>query len=233
VRRYSLDESYFDNIDTLEQAYWLGFIAADGSIVDNERNHALEITLQADDRNHLLKFADCIGSNSPVTRDSHNGERIRIHSKYLIKSLADLGICSAKSLVVKPWDGPAYLMPAYWRGLFDGDGCIHVRSSKRVYWSIDLVGTHACVDGFRRWAQETCNSSAQPHPVGKVWRWAVSGTEKPQLLARALKDAFPSGLERKQMLLKKLSDIDFDMHRSRLNAARSARMHDAWISGRH
>ena len=32
TRRYSLDEHYFDVIDTPEKAYWLGFIGADGCV---------------------------------------------------------------------------------------------------------------------------------------------------------------------------------------------------------
>lgn len=42
ARKYNYNDNYFENIDTEEKAYWLGFIAADGSIVNN--NRALEIT---------------------------------------------------------------------------------------------------------------------------------------------------------------------------------------------
>lgn len=32
--KYSFNASYFNTIDTPEKAYWLGFIAADGCIID-------------------------------------------------------------------------------------------------------------------------------------------------------------------------------------------------------
>lgn len=235
MRKYSLDETYFDNIDTSEKAYWLGFIAADGCVQNNERVYCLEIALQKRDRDHLLKFAEHIGSDSPVTPTVQN-MRIRLHSRHLMESLANLGIFPRKSLIVEPWDGPLELMPSYWRGLFDGDGCIHKRTKEgRVHWSISIVGSFGCVDGFRKWAYEICGSKACVRKATKVsecWSWAVCGTEKPQLLACELKSV-PIGLTRKQDLLEEFCSIDFSEHKSQLNASRAIKMTEAWASGRH
>jgi len=49
-----MDEHIFDNIDTPEKAYWLGFIAADGNI--NNRGTSLNITVQQKDSNILVSF---------------------------------------------------------------------------------------------------------------------------------------------------------------------------------
>jgi DNA-binding PadR family transcriptional regulator len=42
-RKFSLNESYFERIDTKEKAYWLGFLSADGSI--SEDRGRVDITL--------------------------------------------------------------------------------------------------------------------------------------------------------------------------------------------
>ena len=38
--RYTADFHYFDNIDTPEKAYWLGFIWADGYIAKRNRQYS-------------------------------------------------------------------------------------------------------------------------------------------------------------------------------------------------
>ena len=38
-RKYNVNDSYFEKIDTEHKAYWLGFIYADGYIIKNEENN--------------------------------------------------------------------------------------------------------------------------------------------------------------------------------------------------
>jgi len=53
TRRYNVNEKFFDNIDTEEKAYILGFIYADGNI-DQPPNNKLNINLQEKDI-HILE----------------------------------------------------------------------------------------------------------------------------------------------------------------------------------
>ena len=53
-RKYSFNENIFDEIDTAEKAYWIGFITADGYV--NEEKNFLTIKLQYRDKNHLKKI---------------------------------------------------------------------------------------------------------------------------------------------------------------------------------
>src|SRR6202453_2288837 len=64
ARKDFFDESYFDVIETPEQAYWLGFITADGCVTDN---YQIVIQLKESDVRHLSKFADCVKSSAPIT----------------------------------------------------------------------------------------------------------------------------------------------------------------------
>lgn len=47
-----VDESIFENIDTEEKAYWLGFIYADGYV----NNRQIELTLKESDYEHIKKI---------------------------------------------------------------------------------------------------------------------------------------------------------------------------------
>lgn len=50
-RKYSLNENYFEEIMNEEQAYWLGFLAADGYI--SEKRGTVVLELQEQDLEHL------------------------------------------------------------------------------------------------------------------------------------------------------------------------------------
>ncbi len=125
-RAYSCDHSFFDSIDTEAKAYWLGFMAADGSVASREQR--LKVALAAKDRSHLLKFKVALQSNHPVsdyiTRSGHHGSVLAVTSPQLVAGLAIHGVNPCKSFTLE-W--PATLPSAdmlrhYLRGYFDGDG---------------------------------------------------------------------------------------------------------------
>lgn len=203
-RKYSFNENYFDSISTSEQAYWLGFIAADGGV----SKYRLTINLKQQDSDHLLKFANCIESDSSVRATTctvngkiYHGARIDINSKHMVESLAHLGITPRKSLTLKPWNGPPDLMSAYWRGIFDGDGCICRRKDGSGFsWVLSMVGSHDCVNGFAQWGRYICGSVAVVHKKARIWEWIVGGNAMPRLLAEALYIPGEIALERKRIL---------------------------------
>ena len=74
-RKYTLDESYFSKIDTHEKAYWLGFIAADGYVSNNNRygTKYIGITLNANDIEHLYKFKEAINYTGDIKVYKYSG----------------------------------------------------------------------------------------------------------------------------------------------------------------
>lgn len=134
---YYCDYHYFDEIDTEEKAYWLGFIASDGWISKNEKNNsgAIGIELQYGDIGHLRKFNKSIGGNYQITDRwrscsiSTHPEKlnhmccIRIFSIKMYDSLEKLGLSKDKSYTVGIPDLREDLLRHYLRGYFDGDGC--------------------------------------------------------------------------------------------------------------
>lgn len=194
--KYTLDYGYFDDIDTPDKAYWLGFITADGCVHTDSGRWLLAIELKDIDADHLAVFIKCFNSNHPL-HFSRGFVSVRISSKQIVESLARVGVGPRKSGVVEPWTGPDHLMRHYWRGMVDGDGTISPTAGRRK-WLVNLVGSEACVRAFSAWAAPISESTASPRQVGPLcWSWAVAGTAKPSRLVRELYRNSTVALQRK------------------------------------
>lgn len=238
-RKYALNEAYFDHVSTQEQAYWLGFLVADGGIVrSGTKTYSLRVELAEHDRTHVRAFLDALGCNKPV-RIRQSGASsykastfvgVSIDSRYLVEALGRLGVTPRKSATAKPWDGPPHLMPHYWRGLFDGDGSIgYVRSTGS--WTLSICGSEACVRAFATWASAVCGSRAKPRHSPKTetcWYWTLCGTPIVKLLAEALYAGATVALPRKRERAGKILALDLGARRVAQNQKKSARMKEAW-----
>ena len=131
-RKYTLNENYFDKIDTQNKAYLLGWLWSDGH--NCLQNRAIIISLQAQDKYILDLFNKELESNHPLyfvnrSKDTDynrkNQYRLQIVNKHLSKTLLDLGMDHDKGLTAKfPTVLQDDMMPHFIRGLFDGDGYI-------------------------------------------------------------------------------------------------------------
>ena len=150
-RKSYLNEKYFDSIETPEQAYWLGFLAADGYIVKNEIN----IQLQKQDKTHLKKFSEAINGNLTV-RDingknnfgtSFSHHRVSFKSNYMVESLKQKWIYPTKSLTLKYPNFLKNNLQSFWIiGYLDGDGCISKNKNKM---RIIFTGTEDVLAGIK------------------------------------------------------------------------------------
>lgn len=156
VRKHFFNEDYFENIDTEEKAYWLGFISADGSIVKSSQynSYRLYINLSKIDENHLHKFLTSINaydidiqhyistsgfSNPSGTETS----RIVLNSLKLCKDLANYNVHERKSYDIEMPKINQQLMPHYLRGFIDGDGSFYYHydvKNDRYRYSFEIVG---------------------------------------------------------------------------------------------
>lgn len=130
-RVYHLNENYFENIETDEQAYWVGFLAADGCIYRHKDNRQdiIAITLKIGDIDHLKKFAKAVATDKPIsTGKNANNEfyhcSIQISSNKMSYDLQKIGILPKKTYHPIMPNIPDKLFPAFLRGYFDGDGAI-------------------------------------------------------------------------------------------------------------
>lgn len=141
-RLYTCNYRYFQNIDSEEKAYWLGFIMADGCIFETWKgtrpnpSRGLKITLSNIDINHLYKFRDCIHSTHPIqvyrTRSKSEYCRITILDSDLYYDLIRLGAIPNKTFKVQFPNIDKELYPHYIRGLWDGDGGFSIKTRKNL-----------------------------------------------------------------------------------------------------
>lgn len=217
LRKRTLNQEYFDDIATPEQAYWLGFFTADGSVMRGKRSYLLRLALKESDQDHVRAFRDALGGDHELKlRDTEryaatrsNTVSVTISSKHMLESLEKLGVTSRKSLTAKPWNGPNELMPHYWRGLFDGDGTIY-RST--AGWFVGICGSSACVEAFAEWARSVSGSKAKcsNHKESPgCWVWKTGGGPIPQLLVKALYRDASVALPRKKARAESLMAISF------------------------
>lgn len=126
-RKHSLDEHYFDCIDSYDKAYFLGLLFADGYNSD----HSIVLSLSKKDIRILEIFRCFIKSQQPLKFSVSDDGRfeycgLSLYSSYLSKKLTELGCMKAKSLKIKfPEEYlKGDLIRHFIRGYFDGDGCI-------------------------------------------------------------------------------------------------------------
>jgi hypothetical protein len=197
---------FFDSINTAEQAYWLGFLSADGCMIATgkhpEGDH-LSVRLAARDKGHLVKLKAALGAHASILDGVSKGfgkpspsVNLNVGSRRLSDALVALGLNPRKSATVEPWDGPAHLMPHFWRGLFDGDGSLAIKSP--TLYTAFLCGSEPCVRGFRAWAHEICGTEATPYFRTGCWYVSIAGRYQVPKLVRSMYTDAPVSLDRKQ-----------------------------------
>lgn len=142
-RTRDVDEDYFNEIDTAEKAYWLGFIVGDGSVVEWEERGGTRLkfsmSLQESDRPHLEAFNSAVDSTYPVRSRSRHTEyvELQITNKDFAESLIGQGVVPRKAREGAAMDPPEDHFWPFVRGWFDADGHIHETQSK-----VTIAGTN-------------------------------------------------------------------------------------------
>jgi hypothetical protein len=190
-RIYNRD--YFENINTEEKAYWLGFIAADGSITRKCSN--LDIGLQKLDKLHLEKFVTAIGGDIDIVKDkfvtcgfnqkTYPASRVCISSKKMCNDLIKHGLGPQKSLTFDFPDVPNYLLKHFIRGYFDGDGCITTRGKETntgfQYYNISLIATESFLYKLMHHLKNIGITKISLRQQGKMFIWNKNGTNQIRL----------------------------------------------------
>lgn len=128
TKKYNLDDTFFDIIDTEEKAYWLGFFLADASVF--KKGNTISIGLSIRDYDHLHRLKKSLNMTYPIREFiSSNGYKsciISFHSQNIKEKLISYNVIPNK----KEYGKRPYsllnndLIKHYIRGFFDGDGCV-------------------------------------------------------------------------------------------------------------
>lgn len=113
-------------------AYALGFFAADGTMIKNNRGaHFIEFHIT--DRCILVALRRFFSSNHKIAlrkrkKKQHKpGYRLQIGSRDFFSDLSTFGFTPNKSKIIRFPDIPKLFFGDFVRGYFDGDGCIYFR----------------------------------------------------------------------------------------------------------
>lgn len=155
VRKYPINEHYFDLIDTEEKAYMMGFIYADGNNLF--KNNRISIQLSSIDEEILNKFSYMVygqivlNKNKRTNKDGKIFEytTLNIFNHHISQHLASLGVVERKShKIIFPEWLDKNLYRHFIRGLIDGDGWIYLpkKEDNRNSPNVGLICTRKMND---------------------------------------------------------------------------------------
>ncbi len=187
-RKTNFNRDFFDEINTEEKAYWLGFMYADGYIGATEYAVGLNISLK--DIDHLKKYNTALnyknGLNISETHQfgskehtNKNGETLymvstTIRDKQLWEGLNSKGCVPNKSLILTFPSESIFqdkkLIYDFIRGYVDGDGSLgvypHSKINPKLEESLLIVGTKSFLEGVEKYLgkgyliqKENCNEN--------------------------------------------------------------------------
>lgn len=159
-RLHFVDEQFFDSIDSEAKAYWLGFLYADG----HPAKRALVLGLAAIDGEHVVRFRTALRSEHAM-RHTPQVSTVAISSSRLSARVREL----RDGAVI-----PRRYTNHFVRGVFDGDGCIHVKP--RGWPMLTIAGNRALLWKLRGLAiaQGIERSYLRKHSTGRTWVLHVS-----------------------------------------------------------
>lgn len=192
-RQYTVDQSYFSAIDTPDKAYWLGFLFADGSIgTVNGTPYDVRVEVHIRDARHVTALCNALSSTSPLRR-RRNTVSVVFSSQALAR---DVSVIRPKQTAT-PWlDFPAELQVHFFRGAFDGDGCVS-RLKKGGGERVEWLGSRALCESVQGRAPVTGRIAKK----GKTNNWLYcvyfSGRERVNALFTWLYHDADAWLDRK------------------------------------
>lgn len=134
---YSLNSHFFDQIDTAEKAYVLGFVASDGHV---SKKNTLMFAQSKTEEDILYKIRTALQSNHPIkdkTRKKRSGKyqpkpavTFAVRSEILCNRLREIGLTNNKSMDFDVSHVLSFVPKEFERdfvrGMFDGDGSVRI-----------------------------------------------------------------------------------------------------------
>lgn len=213
--KYKYQQDIFENIDTAEKAYWLGFLAADGCNYQREHNASVILNVHEQDIEHLEKFKEFCNTDAEIKSyigyEGFSNQtpmcKITLNSKKISNDLIDKGILPNKSLILQP----PHILEDFYKpfilGYFDGDGSISKTSQYNNY-SISIQGTKEILTWIcevLKWdaklEKRNINSNNNSYYI------RCGGTNKPYQILNQLYNSCETHLDRKFNIYKALETV--------------------------
>lgn len=199
----STNENYFENIDSSDKAYWLGFLTAKAHIYHISENFArLQLTLPISSLNHLEKFKKNLSAENKITVLKEKEIcKISINNLKLCRNLEKHGI----NLLKLNED----LMSHYTRGLIDGSGYFYI---SKITNQINFRFTFSSSDfisEFRDYLVINCdlNSNSQIRFKNNKYCISFNGNKQVKNISDYIYDNYSIKLESKYEFCKNYFDL--------------------------
>jgi intein-encoded DNA endonuclease-like protein len=180
VRRYyKINHNYFSDLNSEDKVYWLGFIIADGSLVEPNR---IRISLSTSDREHLNKFLVSLNSNYNIY-DYKDMSEVTITSDKIFNDLQKNNLHPNKVHNIEMPNIKSNFLSHFWRGVFDGDGALFFQ---RKSWILSLTGAEDIIICFQKYAQNYSHAKAKINSKFNSYCFKTTGNRITPILAKKL-----------------------------------------------
>ncbi|WP_432364015.1 LAGLIDADG family homing endonuclease [Sporosarcina sp. UB5] len=176
-RIHKVNEDFFKTWSH-EMAWVLGLFITDGHV--NKQVHS--VYLSQNDEDILRKVAKLMDANPTIAKGTGTRKTpmLIINSKVIKQDLEQLGITPNKSYTVSFPDVPDKYLPAFVRGIIDGDGWVDREGYRMNITTASPVFANGLLEVFTKWGFTSTLAtfnSAKRKPIYRLW---ISG--KNQLL---------------------------------------------------
>lgn len=126
-----VNKSFFKEINSEENAYFLGLLYSDGCVQTKNTRYQMTLKLKSDDQIILKIFRDILTPSSPIKISYEKYSYFRINQKEICEQLISHGCVPNKSLILQfPQTVPKEFIKHFLRGYSDGDGTIYRNNFK-------------------------------------------------------------------------------------------------------
>jgi len=154
-RNYNLNETYFNDIDSKEKAYWLGFIFASGSLVPRSASYAMQVVVAGQDKTHIQAFAEAVSSEAPIFEREDGVLHTRFYSKLMFADLEKHGLKLGKWYELDmPVFNSVEFVRSFILGYMDGKSTF---GEKRI--SLEIAGPYNLLSGMNQVFKEAVGIS--------------------------------------------------------------------------
>lgn len=183
----SKESTFFKSIDSPNKAYFLGLLAADGS-VNTEGDKYFSIELKSPDHCVLELLASEMDTSTEVKlyrREDKNNTtygRLRVFNSVVVAQLKSLGLTGDNTKNEGYWRLSSSLRADYLRGLLDGDGCIKEKTKTLNFGSC----SESLIELVSHWIEEhletPCSVTTKTLDSGKPFYTVTFGSKPKAVL---------------------------------------------------
>lgn len=201
-RKYTIENDYFEELNTSIKCYIVGFICADGYLSKN----SIEIVVSIKDIDILEKVKTALSSNTEIryynsknpyrsikTKEFCEMCKLKICSKKLVDHLKFIPSNKTYSLNSSVMDYiPEKFYRDFLRGYFDGDGNVSYGKtySSGIKYNINVCGNKEFLEGTFNKCFPSSNKMYFMKNSKQCWVWKLSGKSKvEEFLEYLYKDA--------------------------------------------